>query len=76
MMPLFPEWQHDKPELTDSEQLTLDRIKQNYLYRLGYLVRASIVKMVVLSPWLSLAGYYEPPFRACMLKRLRNAIAT
>lgn len=59
----FTEWQHDLPELTASEQRSLDRIKQNYLYLLEYPVMESIVKMVVLSPLLDLAGFYEPPFR-------------
>lgn len=59
----FAEWQHDLPELTASEREALDRIKQNYLYLLEYPVMESIVKMVVLSPLLDLAGFYEPPFR-------------
>ena len=59
----FAEWQHDLPELTASERESLDRIKQNYLYLLEYPVMESIVKMVVLSPLLDLAGFYEPPFR-------------
>ncbi|PZV04658.1 MAG: restriction endonuclease subunit R [Leptolyngbya sp.] len=59
----FTEWQDDLPELTDAERRSLDRIKQNYLYLLEYPVMESIVKMVVLSPLLDLAGFYEPPFR-------------
>jgi len=59
----FPEWFDDVPELTEAEQHTLDRIKRNYLYLLEYPVMESIVKMVVLSPLLDLAGFYEPPFR-------------
>ena len=59
----FPEWQNDLPELSSAEQQDLDRIKRNYLYLLEYPVMESIVKMVVLSPLLDLAGFYEPPFR-------------
>ncbi len=59
----FLEWQHDLPDLTAPERQALDRIKQNYLYLLEYQVMESIVKMVVLSPLLDLAGFYEPPFR-------------
>lgn len=59
----FTEWQDDLPELADAERRSLDRIKQNYLYLLEYPVMESIVKMVVLSPLLDLAGFYEPPFR-------------
>lgn len=59
----FSEWLNDLPELTAAEQQALDRIKRNYLYLLEYPVMESIVKMVVLSPLLDLAGFYEPPFR-------------
>ncbi len=59
----FREWVEDRPELTDLERQVLDRVKRNYLYLLEYPVLESIVKMVVLSPLLDLAGYYEPPFR-------------
>ena len=59
----FPEWLNDLPELSSAEQQALDRIKRNYLYLLEYPVMESIVKMVVLSPLLDLAGFYEPPFR-------------
>jgi predicted type IV restriction endonuclease len=59
----FSEWHHDLPELTPAEQQALDRIQQNYLYLLEYPVMESIVKMVVLSPLLDLAGFYSPPFR-------------
>ena len=59
----FPEWQNDLPELSSAEQQDLDRLKRNYLYLLEYPVMESIVKMLVLSPLLDLAGFYEPPFR-------------
>lgn len=59
----FQEWLTDLPELSDGEQQALDRVKRNYLYLLEYPVMESIVKMVVLSPLLDLAGFYEPPFR-------------
>ena len=59
----FSEWLNDFPELIEAEQQALDRIKRNYLYLLEYPVMESIVKMVVLSPLLDLAGFYQPPFR-------------
>lgn len=59
----FPEWFEQLPEVSKVEQAALDRIKRNYLYLLEYPVMESIVKMVVLSPLLDLAGFYEPPFR-------------
>lgn len=59
----FSEWSEALPEITASERTALDRIKRNYLYLLKYPVMESIVKMVVLSPLLDIAGFYEPPFR-------------
>jgi hypothetical protein len=59
----FPEWLENLPELTDTERQSLDHSKRNYLYLLEYPVMESIVKMVVLSPLLDLAGFYAPPFR-------------
>ena len=59
----FLEWSAGLPEVTETERSTLDRVKQNYLYLLEYPVMESIVKMVVLSPLLDIAGFYEPPFR-------------
>ena len=49
--------------LTESEHRVLDRLKRNYLYLLEYPAMESIVKMVVLSPILDLAEFYEPPIR-------------
>jgi hypothetical protein len=59
----FAEWlEHGNP-LNDATRNALDRVKRNYLYLLEYPVLESIVKMVVLSPILDLAGFYEPPIR-------------
>ena len=59
----FPEWSEGLPEISDAEKQALDRIKKNYLYLLDYPIMESIVKMIVLSPLLDLAGFYAPPFR-------------
>lgn len=59
----FREWQMAGIALSDREKDTLDRVRHNYLYLLEYPVIESIVKMVVLSPLLDLAGFYEPPLR-------------
>lgn len=59
----FPEWQVAGVALSNREKATLDRVRHNYLYLLEYPVIESIVKMVVLSPLLDLAGFYEPPLR-------------
>jgi hypothetical protein len=59
----FGEWLEEGLPLTEVERTALDRVKRNYLYLLEYPVMESIVKMVVLSPILDLAGFYEPPLR-------------
>ncbi len=59
----FREWQVAGVALSDQEKDILDRVRHNYLYLLEYPVIESIVKMVVLSPLLDLAGFYEPPLR-------------
>jgi hypothetical protein len=59
----FTEWLDDAVPLQDADYAVLDRVKRNYLYLLEYPVLESIVKMVVLSPILDLAGFYEPPLR-------------
>lgn len=59
----FPEWQFAGETLSDRDKASLDRVRHNYLYLLEYPVIESIVKMVVLSPLLDLAGFYEPPLR-------------
>jgi hypothetical protein len=59
----FVEWRDGRVLLSEAERVALDRLKRNYLYLLEYPVMESIVKMVVLSPILDLAGFYEPPIR-------------
>jgi hypothetical protein len=59
----FPEWQNNLPELTETEKQTLDAIKSNFLYLSEYPMSEEVVKLVVISPLLSLAGFYSPPFR-------------
>ncbi|MEO0540067.1 MAG: type I restriction endonuclease [Cyanobacteria bacterium P01_A01_bin.105] len=59
----FQEWSEPLSTLTDAEQERLDRVKANYRYLLEYPVAESVVKMVVLSPLLDIAGFFSPPFR-------------
>jgi hypothetical protein len=59
----FVEWRDEHVLLSEAERVALDRLKRHYLYLLEYPVMESIVKMVVLSPILDLAGFYEPPIR-------------
>jgi hypothetical protein len=50
------------PALSEFEKQILDRTKQQYLYLAKRPLLEVTVKMVSLSPLLSLAGFYEPPF--------------
>lgn len=59
----FPEWQEDLPEVTEVEKQWLDRVKADFLSLRKYPLHKEIVKMVVLSPLLSLAGFFHYPFR-------------
>ncbi|MGK7918860.1 MAG: type I restriction endonuclease [Trichodesmium sp.] len=59
----FPEWQENLPPLTDEEKHTLERVRSNYfnLVNRRPLLEEG-VKMVILSPLLDLAGFFQAPF--------------
>ncbi len=59
----FEEWLGDLPTLTAGERDRLDQVRRHYLYLLEYPLMEGVVKMVILSPLLELAGFYDPPFR-------------
>ena len=54
----------DLPQLSEAEEIRLEQVRQNYLYQIsdGSLLEETI-KMVVLSPLLELAGFYQSPYR-------------
>jgi len=59
----FSEWFESLPDITDIEKQSLDKVKNHFLRlvkRPPLLEEA--VKLVVLSPLLSLAGFYDEPF--------------
>ena len=58
----FREWVDNLPDLTDLEKQLLDRVKANYLHLAERPLLENTVKMVVLSPLLDLAGFYQAPF--------------
>jgi Type I restriction enzyme R protein N terminus (HSDR_N) len=58
----FREWQDDLPELSTLEKQSLNEVKSEYLHLSKYPLLEPIVKMVVLSPLLKVAGFYRPPF--------------
>jgi len=59
----FPEWFENLPGTTDLEKPDLDRIKLHFLRLVKYPpLSEETVKLVVLSPLLNLAGFYDEPF--------------
>jgi len=59
----FQEWQGQLTEITDTDRHILDRIKAGYLNLIEYPpTLEDTVKIAVLGPLLSLAGFYLPPF--------------
>jgi hypothetical protein len=59
----FPEWLENLPEISDSEKQYLDRVKLHFLRLVKHPpLSEETVKLVVLSPLLSLAGFYDEPF--------------
>ncbi|NEO84795.1 MAG: type I restriction enzyme HsdR N-terminal domain-containing protein [Spirulina sp. SIO3F2] len=59
----FTEWQITAAELPTEERWLLDRAQRDFLYLAKGTLHEEIVKLVVLSPLLSVAGFYQRPFR-------------
>ncbi|WP_199273383.1 type I restriction endonuclease subunit R [Microcystis aeruginosa] len=60
----FPEWQSDLLSLSSHEKKSLDELRQRYLYQrsAGQLLEGTVTLLLV-SPLLAIAGFYDPPFR-------------
>ncbi len=60
----FREWQDDLPEISEAERQALARLESNFknLNR-DRPIAEEAVKMVVISPLLDLAGFYQPHFK-------------
>jgi hypothetical protein len=60
----FPEWQTQLPELSDAERSALDELRRRYLYQRsqGQLLEGTVT-LLLASPLLAIAGFYDPPFR-------------
>ncbi len=59
----FPEWQGSLPDLDEYDLRRLDQARTDFLYLAEDLVHEEIVKLVVLAPLLSVAGFYQHLFR-------------
>jgi hypothetical protein len=60
----FLEWQITLPDLSIPEQVALDKLRQRYLYQRseGQLLEGTVT-LLMASPLLAVAGFYDPPFR-------------
>ncbi|MGI0489872.1 type I restriction endonuclease [Pantanalinema rosaneae CENA516] len=57
-------WQTPLPELSDAERLLLEEARRRYLYQRsqGQLLEGTVT-LLLASPLLAIAGFYDPPFR-------------
>ncbi|NJR61507.1 MAG: type I restriction endonuclease subunit R [Cyanobacteria bacterium CRU_2_1] len=60
----FSEWQVGLPEILTAEQAALDELRRRYLYQRseGQLLEGTVT-LLLASPLLTIAGFYDPPFR-------------
>jgi hypothetical protein len=60
----FSEWQVNLPNLSISERTALDELRGRYLYQRseGQLLEGTVT-LLLASPLLTIAGFYDPPFR-------------
>lgn len=59
----FAQWLNQVPPLSEAEQQGLARLTRNYTYlSQEESPLEEVVKLVVVSPLLDLAGFYQPPF--------------
>jgi hypothetical protein len=59
----FTEWFQDLPELTDEEKAALDRVRQRFVrHRDRGEVAESTVNLLLVSPLLEMAGFFDEPF--------------
>jgi hypothetical protein len=61
--PFFTQWLTQAPPLSESDRHELERLVRNYTYlSQEEPPLEEVVKLVVVSPLLDLAGFYQPPF--------------
>lgn len=60
----FAEWRTNLPALSDTEKAGLRDLRRRYLYQRaqGHLLESTVL-LLFASPLLTLAGFYDPPFR-------------
>ncbi len=60
----FPEWCEELPAITETDKENLDVLRRRYIYQRSYgdLLEGTVMLLLV-SPLLALAGFYDSPFR-------------
>ncbi len=60
----FGEWRGELPGLSEREEEALDELRRRYLYQRsqGQLLEGTVM-LLLTSPLLAIAGFYDPPFR-------------
>ncbi|MCW6053869.1 type I restriction endonuclease subunit R [Lyngbya sp. CCAP 1446/10] len=68
----FPEWYADLPEITEADKSALNLIRRRYLYHLndGNLTEGTVT-LIMGSPLLERAGFYDSPFKMTAEKSVR-----
>ena len=60
----FAEWQQGLPALVETEQAALNELRRRYLYqRSESQLLEGTVTLLLVSPLLTVAGFYDPPFK-------------
>jgi hypothetical protein len=60
----FPEWETDLPELSDSEKISLDKVRSGYSNLIDHAsFSEKSVQILILGPLLFLADCFLPPFK-------------
>ncbi|MEG3939180.1 type I restriction endonuclease subunit R [Microcoleus sp. S36b_A3] len=68
----FPEWYTDLAEITEADRAALNSIRRRYLYHLndGSLTEGTVT-LIMGSPLLERAGFYDSPFKMTAEKSVR-----
>lgn len=58
----FPEWQIETDSLNEYDRKVLDQAQNSFVYLNKDAIQEALVKMIVVSPLLLVAGFYRAPF--------------
>ena len=58
----FPEWRTTTADLSEYERKILDQAQSSFVYLNKDVMQEALVKMIVVSPMLLVAGFYEEPY--------------